>query len=279
MPAESGPPVTLLVRREDSMKRWRVVITILGIVLILSILSLFGWLKYPKNLFWGGVKPVSIGFNYSFGQIPGFFKNIFHLGQIIKQNKDLVSENLELQSQITKLSEVKYENEILKKELNFSQSQQVGSELVPSAIIGRTTGFLKAMTIDKGTKDGVAKGQAVVSQGFLVGIISEARPDNADVTLATDFNSLVPVVLQESRGTGLLRGGLQGLSVEDIPLNIQIKQGEVVLTSGLGGEIPAGLSVGKVSATVSLQGEIFQKVTVNSPIDFSKLEVLFVVKK
>ena len=261
------------------MKRWRVVITILGIVLILSILSLFGWLKYPKNLFWGGVKPVSIGFNYSFGQIQGFFKNIFHLGQIIKQNKDLVSENLELQSQITKLSEVKYENEILKKELNFSQSQQVGSELVPSAIIGRTTCFLKAMTIDKGTKDGVAKGQAVVSQGFLVGIISEARPDNADVTLATDFNSLVPVVLQESRGTGLLRGGLQGLSVEDIPLNIQIKQGEVVLTSGLGGEIPAGLSVGKVSATVSLQGEIFQKVTVNSPIDFSKLEVLFVVKK
>lgn len=261
------------------MKKWRLVVGVLIITFIFLILSFFGGLKYPKNTFWVVLKPVSIGFQYSFGRVAPFFKNIFHLGQIIKQNHDLVSENLELQSQLAKLSEIQYENEILKKELNFTQTKEADAELVPAAIIGRTAGYLKAMTIDKGEKDGLVKGQAVISQGFLVGTMTEVRPNNAEVILATNFNSLVPVILETSRGTGLLRGGLQGLTVEDIPLNIQIRPDENVITSGLGGQIPAGVVIGKVVAVVSRQGEIFQKVTVNSPIDFSKLEVLFVIRK
>ncbi len=261
------------------MKRWRLVIGIITITFVLFVFSFFGWTKSTQNTFWVVLKPISIGFQYSFGRLAPFFKNIFHLNQIIKQNKDLVSENLELQSKLATLSEVGYENEILKKELNFAQTKSQDAELVPSAIIGRTAGYLKAMTIDKGEKDGLKAGQAVISQGFLVGTVTEARADNAEVTLVTNFSSLVPVILENSRGTGLLRGGLQGLTVEDIPLNIEIQSGENVITSGLGGQIPSGVAVGKMVAVVSRQGEIFQKITVSSPIDFSKLEVLFVVKK
>lgn len=261
------------------MKRWRLIIGILSITFIFLVLSFFGGEKFSQNAVWVVLKPVSIGFQYSFGRVAPFFKNVFHLGQILKQNTNLIKENLELQSRLAKLSEVEYENEILKKELNFAQTKEAETELVPTAIIGRTSGYLKTMTIDKGEKDGFVKGQAVISQGFLVGTLTEVRPDNAEVTLITDFNSLVPVVLQISRGTGLLRGGLQGLTVEDIPLNIEINPSEDVVTSGLGGQIPAGIIVGKFVAVVSRQGEIFQKITVNSPIDFSKLEVLFVVKK
>lgn len=261
------------------MKKWRLIISILGLTLVLFMMSFFGWLKYPKNTLWVVLKPVSIGFQYSFGRVAPFFKNIFHLGQIIKQNKDLVNENLDLQSKLAKLSEVEYENEILKKELNFAQTKEGEAGLVAAAIIGRTAGYLKTMTIDKGEKDGLLKGQAVISQGFLVGIVTDAKPDNAEVTLITDFNSLVPVILETSRGTGLLRGGLSGLTVEDIPLNIQIRPDENVITSGLGGQVPAGVAIGRVKAVVSRQGEIFQKVTVDSPVDFSRLEVLFVVKK
>lgn len=261
------------------MKKWRLIIVILGLVAILFFVSLVGGLKTPKNIFWVALRPISIGFKSSFGRLPTFFKNIFHLGQILKQNKDLVTENLELQSELAKLSEIEYENEILKKELNFSQTKEAQTQLVTAAIIGRTSGYLKAMTIDKGSDDGLTPGQAVISQGFLVGTMSEVRSNNSEVTLITDFNSLVPVVLQDSRGTGLLRGGLQGLTVEDIPLNIEIKPNENVTTSGLGGQIPTGIAVGRVLAVISRQGEIFQKVTVSSPIDFSKLEVLFIVKK
>jgi len=259
-------------------KPWRLALIFLIVILII-VASFFNGLKFAKNNFWQILKPISLISQASFGRVPTFFKNFIHLKQIIKQNRDLIAENLELQSRLAKFSEVEYENEILKKELQFSQSQNQTSQLIPAAIIGRSSGYLKSITIDKGAKDRLQKGQAVISQGFLIGTLTEVRSDNAEVALITDFNSLVPVVLQTSRGTGLLRGGLQGLTVENIPLNIGISKEENVVTSGLGGQIPAGIIIGRVLATVSHQGEIFQKVTVSSPIDLSRLEVVFAVEK
>ncbi len=261
------------------MKKWRFLIIILVLALTFSLASIFGLLKYPKNIFWNTVKPIGSVLKVSFGRTPKFFSNIFQINRVLKQNHNLVNENLQLQSQLAKLNEVSYENEILKKELKFAQSQSQTTVLIPSAIIGRASGYLKSVTVDKGAKDGLVKGQAAISEGFLVGVVGAVRQDNAEITLATDYNSLIPATLQESRGTGLLRGGLEGLVVEDIPLNITIKNGESVVTSGLGGQIPAGLAVGKVQNTLSKPGAIFQKVSVGSPIDFSKLEVLFIVKK
>lgn len=261
------------------MKKWRPIIIIIAISATLFILSLFGLLKWPKNIFWKITNPVGMVLKVSFGGIPKFFRNIFYINSITKQNRNLIEENLNLQSELAKLQETKYENEILKKELNFSKTAPDNLDLFPVAVIGKTSGYLKSVTIDKGEKDGLFKGQAVISQGFLVGTVSEIRPDNAEVILITDYNSLIPVVLQESRGTGLIRGGIGGLVVEDIPLNISIKNNESVITSGLGGVVPSGLVIGVVKEVISKPGEIFQKVSVASPIDFSKLEVLFVVKK
>lgn len=261
------------------MKKWRLTIIILCLTAILMLSSFFGLIKYPKNIFWSAIRPIGVVLKISFGRVPTFFKNIFQINRILKQNHNLINENLDLQSELAKLKEVSYENEILKKELQYTQNQNSSFTLLPSSIIGRTSGYLKSVTIDKGASDGLIDGQAVISQGFIVGITSNVRANNADVTLVTDYNSLIPVVLQDSRGTGLLRGGFGGLVVEDIPLNIAVKEQESVVTSGLGGQIPQGLSVGNVQDVVSKSGEIFQKVSVVSPIDFSRLEVLFVVKK
>jgi rod shape-determining protein MreC len=260
------------------LKKWRLVIVILVLTLILSLSSFFGWLKYSKDFFWRVASPIGSVLKVSFGGVPKSFSSLIHAKRVFDQNRSLVIENLDLQSELVKLKEVSYENEILKKELNFSKTQN-SSSLIPVAIIGRTSGYLKSMTIDRGEKDGLTIGQAVVSQGFLVGIIAKTSSDNSEVTLVTGYNSLVPVVLQVSRGTGLLRGGLEGLIVEDIPLNITVKEQENVVTSGLGGQIPQGLAIGKVQQVISRPGEIFQKVSIVSPIDFSRLEVLFVVKK
>lgn len=260
------------------MKKWRLTIVTLVVVLILFLTSLFGWINWPKNVFWSIARPVGIVLNASFGSIPKFFRNIFHIKAIVKQNSNLVSENLKLQAELAKLQEIKYENEILKKELNFAKTADSDIKIFPAAVIGKTSGYIKSVAIDKGQKDGLVKGQAVISQGFLVGTVGEVRSSSADVVLITDYNSLIPVVLQDSRGTGLIRGGLGGLVVEDIPLNISIKNNENVITSGLGGVIPAGLAIGVVRDLVSKPGEIFQKISVASPIEISKLEVLFIVK-
>ena len=260
----------------DFFKRWRFVIIVLVIAILGLIFSPAKFREPVKNYFWVVFKPVSSSF-ISIGRITPFFKDIFHFRNIVRQNSDLVKENLELQSRLAKLSETGYENEILKKELGFMQSQDL-TKVVPAAIIGQSNGYLKSVTIDKGEKDSLKKGNAVISQGVLVGTVSDVRPNNSDILLITDFNSLIPVILQNSRGTGLMRGGLTGLTVEQIPLNITLQKDENVVTSGLGGQIPAGILIGKAGGVISREGEIFQKIEVSTPVDFSRLEVLFVVK-
>lgn len=260
------------------MKKWRLAIIVGSFFVIFGLLFFLNLLAPARNFFWKLNEPLSLIGQATFSRTPSWIKNLFRIRAILRQNSNLVKENLNLQSELAKLSEVQYENEILKKELGFSQNEK-RFNLIPAKIIGRSAnGYFKSCVINKGANEGVQKGDAVVSQGFLVGVIGEVRQDNSDVTLITDFNSLIPVVLQQSRGTGLLRGGLQGLVIEDVPLNTENIAGETVITSGLGGLIPDGIAVGKTQKVVSKAGEIFQRIAVISPIDFSTLEILFVVE-
>lgn len=259
------------------MKKWRFIVIILVIALILLFLPA----KFSQNLrnfSWQIIKPIGLVGNVTFGKSISYLKSAFHLNRIIKQNSNLISENLQLQSELAKLSEMENENEVLKKELGFMQTQDL-TTTVAAAVIGRSNDYLKSLVIDKGQKNNIAIGDAVISQGVLIGTVSQVRANNSDVALITDYDSLIPVVLQSSRGTGLLRGGLGGLTVEDIPLNTQIKNNEKIVTSGLGEQIPAGILIGHVTGIISKESEIFQKISVYSPIDFSNLKVVFVLKK
>jgi rod shape-determining protein MreC len=260
------------------VKKYRYLIIIILILITGFLIFPSGKLNPVKNVFFKAISPFAIAGNYSIGGVSKFFSNLFSLGGITKQNQALIKENLELQSKLSVLAEAQHENEVLKKELGYVSSQN-NLQLLPATIIGRaSTGYLSSITIDKGEKDNLKIGQAVVSQGYLVGVVKNVYASTAEITLITDYNSLVPVLLQNSRGTGLLRGGLSGLTVEEIPLNIPIAKDEQVVTSGLGGDIPSGILIGQVSAVVSKEGEIFQKATVNSPIQIYYLKFVFVVR-
>jgi rod shape-determining protein MreC len=201
-----------------------------------------------------------------------------NIGTLSQENKSLSDENIILKSELSQLQEVRHDNEILKKEINFSQTYQA-YELIPAQIIGRSaSGFLQSLKINKGTKDGVVLGKPALSSGFMIGKISQVDAASSEIELVTNYSSLVPIVLQDSRGTGLLKGGLSGLTIEDIALDTQIKIGENVLTSGLGGDFPAGLPIGTIDKIVSLQSEIFQKASVKSPVELGKLEIVFIIK-
>lgn len=261
------------------MKKFRILIIAVILLIIGFFVAPTGALRPAKNVLFQVIKPFSIVSNFTVDKVAMFFKNLANLSSLGQENQKLIKENLELQSKLAILKEVEHENEILKKEMGFL-SNKGNLKLVPANIIGRSiSGYLKTIVIDRGANDGIKEGQAVASQGFLVGTIRSVSNNTSEVILITDNNSLVPVVLQDSRGTGLLRGGLSGLTVEDIPLNIPIKKDEQVITSGLGGDIPLGIIVGSIEDVISSEGEIFQKVTVKSPIKIYFLEFVFVVQQ
>lgn len=207
-----------------------------------------------------------------------FFRNISQINSLTIVNNDLRQENLRLQSANSQCTEIAHQNQILSEGLGFSQ-QNSSQELVPAYITGRApSSFVQELKINKGTIDGLKKGKPVVAQGYLIGVISNASDHTSEVSLINNSRSLIPVMLQDSRGTGLLSGGLAGLSVKEIPIDNEIKIGEAVMTSGLGGDLPQGIPIGKVTKIISKESEIFQQVALDSPIDIGRLEIVFVYK-
>ena len=149
-----------------------------------------------------------------------------------------------------------------------------------ASVIGRDTSpSIRSIIIDKGSDDGVRVGMPVESARGLVGRIFRTTQHSAQVALITDNASAIPARLGNSRATGLLRGGGLGgsLTMDWIDLKYQVEVGEVALTSGLGGEFPQDIVIGRVSEVARSEAELSQQAIVQPAVDFNALEIVFVI--
>ena len=106
------------------------------------------------------------------------------------------------------------------------------------------------LLLDAGARDGVVLGQAVIDAGGLVGQIIAVQAGTATVLLLTDPDHAVPVMVARS-GVRLLAygsGRSDRLALANVPLSADVRIGDLVLTSGLGGRFPAGFPVGTIVA-------------------------------
>jgi len=207
-----------------------------------------------------------------------FLETIWDVRNLASKNEQLTKEVARLESEKAELVETKRENELLKKQLGFAQENKQ-LKLIPASIIGRAPD-LQYLILNQGSMDGVKLDQVVISEGLLVGKIVEVNFSTSKVFLVTNPTSAVPALTQESRAAGLVRGELgYGLLIEDLPKDINLQKGENVITSGLGGDYPKGLLIGKIEEVVSSPADIFQKASLKPLLDFSKLEMVFVINK
>lgn len=207
--------------------------------------------------------------------VVNFLTIIASLRDLARDNANLAAKNNELQAQLSALKEVQHENAILHQELKFIQES--ADTYIPAQLIGRTpSGAIKDAIINRGKRHGVSAGQAVIAQGYLIGVVSQTDERQSTILLLTHPRSIVPALLQDSRATGLLRGGIGGLALTDLLIDASVKQGETVITSGLGGTLPPGLPIGSVSSVTERKGDITKKATVTSPVDSAKLEMVFI---
>ena len=141
--------------------------------------------------------------------------------------------------------------------------------------------YLRNVTVNVGTQQGVAVGMPVVSSGAaLVGRVIEAGLRTAKVQLIVDANSAVAALLQSSRATGLVVGQPDGsLRMDYVPQGEDevVAVGDIVLTSGLGGVMPKGLVIGQVAEVARADYELFEPILVRPAVDFSRLEVVLVL--
>jgi rod shape-determining protein MreC len=186
--------------------------------------------------------------------------------------------NTNLRAEIERLShwqqvarEVEAENASLRALLNFTP--EPGKRFVAARVIGdQGSAFTRAVLVNAGSADGVAKGQAAVSGDGLVGRVAEVGHRSARILLITDINSRIPVVVGPRRDRAVLAGdnSLEG-SLLYLASDTTVRVGDQVTTSGQGGVLPVGLSVGVVSA-IDEKG-----VRVRSMVDWAHLEFLRIV--
>ncbi|MDY7078880.1 MAG: rod shape-determining protein MreC [Chloroflexota bacterium] len=220
--------------------------------------------------------------------------------QAVRQVRELRAEVEELRAQVNALTVENvrlgtYEAEVqqLRALLNFTSehpiSAFVGADVVSreacdlfpcGEVVGEEPNpYLHYVTINVGSRDGVEVGMPVVSGGpGMIGRIAEVNSRTAKVQLVNDRESAIAALLRTSRATGLVVGQSDGtLRMEYISQDETVGEGEVVLTSGLGGSIPKGLVIGQVTEVRQMDYELFQAAVVRPVVDFSRLEQVLVI--
>jgi rod shape-determining protein MreC len=182
----------------------------------------------------------------------------------------------------TRLREVERENELLRQLLNYTRSNpQFTYET--TLVKGRSIGFdpsnlLYFVYVDVGARSGVAKNMPAITDRGLVGRVTAAGPNSAQVLMLIDPASSVNAIIQNSRVTGIVRGHIEGtLTMERIPPNQKVNPGDLVLTSGLGGNFPDKLVIGQVTEVLQRDQDMFQVARIRPTVDFGKLETMVIL--
>jgi rod shape-determining protein MreC len=123
--------------------------------------------------------------------------------------------------------------------------------------------FTQKLFVDKGEKDGVQPGQAVIDETGVVGQVTRVFPYLAEVTLVTDKDHAVPVKVERSGVRSVMYGAGSGRLPElrFLSPNAEIRAGDRLVTSGIDGTYPAGLAVAEVVSVERETGQIFARVT------------------
>ncbi len=206
-----------------------------------------------------------------------FFSIFFEIGRMRRENQNLANKIIELSVQESKLKEVEIENNRLKELLSYKTTHSEENFLIADVIGLDPTGFYDTILVNKGSDNGVSAGQAVTSLGVLVGKVDEVWPTTSKITLIISKDSIIQVMLQNSRTSGILRGGISGIVLDDIPLDTQIAENENIITSGLGGSLPKNIYVGRAEKEISVKSDIFKTIKIKSPVNFPKLEIVSII--
>ncbi len=176
-----------------------------------------------------------------------------------------------------RLLEAEATNRELKALLDFRSRLPVGA-ITASIIANSANSWFQSCMIDRGSRDGVRKGMAVVTPLGVVGQVVGVTPRAAKVLLLTDPNSGIDVLVQRTRSRGIVSGSLEGGTVlKYVKRSEDIQVGDRLITSGIDGIFPKGMMVGTVIKVRKQQLGLFQFIEVLPAVQISRTENVLIV--
>ena len=197
---------------------------------------------------------------------------------LIKENLNLKAEQLLLKAQVQRLLALESENKQLKALLRSSTEVQ-GKVLEAEVMSVATDPFVNQITLDKGSRDGLFIGQPVLDANGVMGKLIQVGPLTSRVLLVNDSHSGIPVQIT--------RNGMRAIAVGDaytgklrlvnMPQTVDVKAGDLLITSGLGEHYPEGYPVGQITSVIKDPGSQFATINIepSAGLDRSR-EVLLV---
>lgn len=254
-----------------------------GLVVALSLLfmgaSYFAVLDPLENAVLQVVAPVEGALQRASRPLADFVNNLTDVNRLSDENRALREENERLFRQVVHLREVEAENQRLRQLLDVRQRRPQDTFVAADVFARDPSNQKDVIAIDRGRADGLQEGMIVLTQqGSLVGSITKVLDDHAWVTLISDPDSAISAFIQESRAQGVVVGAADGtLTLEFLEETADVNEGNLVLTSGLGGRHPSGEVIGKVVRVERAAQELFQRVRLQPLADLSRLEAVLVL--
>lgn len=199
------------------------------------------------------------------------------------ENDELRQRLAELEEQLRRAERADEENQRLRDLLNLRQ-QRRDLTLESTFITERpTSNWSSTFLLSKGTNFGVAIGDCVVdAQGYLLGIITDAGYNWSRMTSLLDTDSEIGASVFRTGDLAIACGDLalmmeNRLKLSYLPNDVHLLQGDLIITSGLGGYYPGGLVIGTVGEVLSDDSGMTQYATVSLKADLDQLSQVFVI--
>ncbi len=248
-------------------RRVPVFVAVAAVVLLLSFALFKGWLSFFEKFLRGVIDTGS--------------------GSLYRASLEVGDTSLEQSCtelcaiQEAELERLRDENRELNALLGFISEKEM--PLIGAHVIGRSIDPIgTTVIINKGKHENITIHRPVIARdGILIGHIAEVHDESALVRLINDNESKVAVtVLNADRSIGLVEGGYGvSVSMNYIPQNENLHQGDIVVTSGLQEGIPKGLVIGSIDVIEKKPHEPFQRAIVRPAVDLDRLSIVAVISE
>jgi len=254
-----------------------------GMSLISIVLSEHRTFDPLQNLSLTATAPIESAIRNLADPASDLFQGIFDRGDIVRENERLRRELERLQTEAAAGEDARRRVTELEAALGFKDSRPDEMLVAADVIAQDPSGLKRALAINRGSNDGLDEGMVVLSRdGSLVGTVSIVYGDYAWLRLITDPNSAVNIAVlpagKEKSVRGIAAGDLRsGVSLEMLPSEAEIKPGDLVTTSGLGGNYPRALLLGTVKSIEQKPQAPSRSGVLEPAADVSALETVLIV--
>ncbi len=259
-------------------KTFLVFATVLVVIFGLLIMQAKGWLQPVEYAVLQAPRPIAATFRTVVSPIKTIVTTLASLRGLVAENGELKARMAELQLKQVEYDKLAGENELLKNELGFVDSTELN--LSPCTVLSVDPQDLSdALIINCGESQGIKVGQAVISNGFLVGKIIYVGNITSTALLITSPQSSVDAKISRNNTEGVLKGSFgSGIVFDLVSQNAEVETTDLLVTAGINDRIPAGILIGEVGQVLSGNNDLFKKMSIFSPVRFKTLQYVFIAQ-